>query len=234
MQVSTSDTAIALLECPATADLIYLPVDPALLPQWTSWLTDDERLRLSGYRRRKDQQLFVARRGLARECIAKELSLAPQSIRLMNQPSGKLDWNANDFDYGPRAIDFSVSRTAGCVAAVVSRKQCVGIDVERISLLPEIETLAIQNLHPIELKDWLDMPETSRLVAYYRLWVVKEAFAKALGVGLTLPPRDILANEAMNNTRGKVESILSPDQSQEAEFWLKPIGTDRVLSVVVL
>jgi len=116
---------------------------------------------------------------------------------------------------------------------VVSRTQCVGIDVERISLLPEIETLAIQNLHPIELKDWLEMPEASRLVADYRLWVVKEAFAKALGVGLTLPPRDILANEAMSNTRGKVESIHSLDQSQEAEFWLKPIGTDRLLSVVV-
>ena len=233
MQVSTSDTAIALLDCPANADLIHLPVDPALLPQWKSWLTGEEKLRLSGYRRREDQQLFVARRGLARECISRELSLAPQSIRLMNQPSGKLDWNANDFDYGPTAIDFSVSRTAGLVAAVVSRTQCVGIDVERLSLLPEIETLAIQNLHPIELKDWLEMPEASRLVAYYRLWVVKEAFAKALGVGLTLPPRDILANEAMINTRGKVESILSPDQSQEAEFWLKPIGTDRVLSIVV-
>ena len=80
MPVSTSDTAIALLDCPATADLIYLPVDPALLSKWTSWLTDDERLRRSGYRRREDQQLFVARRGLARGCIARELFLAPQSI----------------------------------------------------------------------------------------------------------------------------------------------------------
>ncbi len=234
MQASSIDTHITLLDCPATAELIHTPIDPSLMQRWTSWLTGDEKMRFTSYRRREDQQLFVARHGLVRECIANQLSLAPESIRLVSQPSGKLGWNVNDFGYEQTLIDFSVSRAAGVAAAVVCKTHLVGIDVERICLLPEIKTLATQNLHPVELKYWQQLPEAARLHAYYRLWVVKEAYAKALGVGLTLPPCDILANEAMNNNWGIVRSDIDSTPTNEAEFWLTRVGTDKVLAVVTL
>lgn len=234
MQASTIGTHITLLDCPATAELVHAPFDQSVLQRWSSWLTSDEKSRCTSYRRREDQQLFIARHGLAREGIANQLSLAPESIRLMSLPSGKLGWNANDYGYEQTTIDFSVSRTAGVAAAAVCKTHLVGIDVERICSLPESKTLAIQNLHPIELKYWQELPEATRLHAYYRLWVVKEAYAKALGVGLTLPPIRILGNEAMNNNRGIVRSDIDSAPTNEAEFWLTRVGTDKVLAIVVL
>ncbi len=234
MQASTIGTNITLLDCPATADLLHTPIDPSLSQRWTSWLTSDEKIRFAGYRRREDQELFVARHGLARECIANKLSLEPESIRLFSQPSGKLGWNSNDFGYDSNVIDFSVSRAYGVAAAAVCETHLVGIDVERICLLPEIKTLAIQNLHPTELKYWQEQPNATRLHSYYRLWVVKEAYAKALGVGLALSPCDIVANEAMNNQRGIVRSDIDSAPTNEAEFWLTRVGIDKVLAVVVL
>jgi 4'-phosphopantetheinyl transferase len=234
MQASPIAKHITLLDCPATAELVHMPSDPTELQLWSSWLTSDEKSRCASYRRREDQNLFVARHGLARECIANQLSLAPESIRLLSLKSGKLGWNPHDHGYEQSTIDFSVSRTAGVAAAAVCKTHFVGIDVERICLLPEIKTLAIQNLHQVELKYWQELPEVARLHAYYRLWVVKEAYAKALGVGLTLPPRDILANEAMNNNRGIVLSDIDSAPTNEAEFWLTRVGTDKVLAVVVL
>ncbi|MCY2973546.1 MAG: 4'-phosphopantetheinyl transferase superfamily protein [Planctomycetota bacterium] len=234
MQSSTIGTHITLLGCPATAELVHTPIDPSLMQRWASWLTSDEKSRFANYRRREDQQLFVARHGLARECLANQLSLTPESIRLVSLPSGKLGWNAHDLGYEQTLIDFSVSRATGVAAAAVCKTYLVGIDVERICLLPEIKTLATQNLHPVELKYWQQLPEATRLHAYYRLWVVKEAYAKALGVGLTLPPCDILANEAMNNNRGIVRSDMYSAPTNEAEFWLTRVSTDKVLAVVVL
>jgi len=238
MQVSTQtsslSTRIALRDCPTTAKWVRSPLDPAVFCEWHSWLTWEERLRVSGYRRREDQHLFVARRGLARECIAREFSLEPQSIRLVSQPSGKLTWDTNDFYDVTTAIDLSVSRTSEAAAVVVCRTHDVGIDIERVADLPEIETLAFQNLHSVELDFWRSLPESSRLNSYYRLWVVKEAYVKALGIGLSLAPRNILAIEAISNVRGKVESNLTTESARAGEFWLKRIGTERIVSVVAL
>jgi 4'-phosphopantetheinyl transferase len=227
-------TRFTIPGCPASADLACAPFDVDSLQKWTSWLTSEEATRLSGYRYREDRELFIARHGLAREGIARELSLPPESIRLINRPSGKPGWNANEFSYSETDIDVSLSRTTGMVATAVCRTNCVGVDIEHIHSLPELHTLAIQNLHPTEWSEWTNLPEARRLKAYYRLWVVKEAFAKALGVGLSLEPIRILSKEAMTCDQGKVENTIALEPPQRADFWLRQIEPDKLLSVVVL
>jgi len=239
MQLTNTTQSDASLDCPAMVKWVTGPFDPVSLKKWASWLKEDELPRLAGYRRTSDQNLFLARRGLARECLGTTRSIKPQSIRFIEKPSGKLSWTSDDFRYGTACcsmeeFDFSISRTAEMAAAAVCRTHDVGIDVERITRLPELETLATQNLHPLEHEQWLRLPSEERLHAYYRLWVVKEAFVKGLGTGFVLSPREILANNAIGDTKGIIHETWQSQNVHKAAFSLKSIGSNCLIAVVTL
>lgn len=87
-------------------------------------------------------------------------------------------------------LDVSLSHSGGWIAAAVSRSGRVGIDVEAVRDVHA--PLARRCLSETEL-DWLDGADTgaSRNQRFFRLWTAKEAFLKALGVGLAVDPRDV-------------------------------------------
>jgi 4'-phosphopantetheinyl transferase len=89
----------------------------------------------------------------------------------------------------PSRIDFSVSHTTGTVAVVTLLGRAVGIDLERIRLLP-----ARRRLHrAFSVTEWTAInaagdPERELLLT----WTRKEALLKALGLGLTVPLQGLL------------------------------------------
>ena len=159
-QVVTS--ILDLPDCHAITTVACSPFPSERLDKWRSWLRDDELQRVSSYRNRVDQELFVARRGLARESIAQTGRVRPSSIYFQRDSMGKLSWSSDDLDHQQsnsiRKLDFSISKSIGIVAMSVIESARVGVDVETIEALPELEMLAMQNLHPDELQVWNTIP----------------------------------------------------------------------------
>jgi 4'-phosphopantetheinyl transferase len=85
----------------------------------------------------------------------------------------------------PAAV--SLSHSADVVVCGVARAGLLGVDVERIRPRKQWEGLAEFALHPSELRRLEELPEAARWRGFYRAWTLKEALAKALGVGLALP-----------------------------------------------
>jgi 4'-phosphopantetheinyl transferase len=84
------------------------------------------------------------------------------------------------------ALQVSVAHSGEFVACAVSGRR-VGVDVERIDLPEADDALAARVCAPAERRRLEHMPAGERSRALIRLWVRKEALAKALGVGLALP-----------------------------------------------
>ncbi len=228
-----------LPDCPAMATVACSPFPSERLESWRSWLRHVELQQVSKYRKKVDQELFIARRGLAREIIAQMLMVRPSSIGFSVESLGKLDWASDDLNRQQsnsiRKLDFSISRSTGIVAMAGCESARIGVDIETIAALPELEMLATQNLHPDELHLWSAIPRKDRTIAYYQLWVVKEAFAKALGVGLTQPPSTISSTQALTGLpRGTIQVKNNEGKACTGEFWMNSIGQTRRIAVVVV
>jgi len=243
--------SVELPDCPAKVNVACSPFSLKQLTSWTSWLRAEEIQRVSTYRRQLDKELFIARRGLARENISRILNIEPSSIQFSTESMGKLCWASDDLDHQPSSphpkLDFSISKTSwqvascdesipcGLVAMAACESERVGVDIETLGALPELEILAMQNLHPLELKIWHQIPQRDRTLAYYQLWVVKEAFVKAIGLGLSQPPNSILSIQALTGrAEGTVAVVNDEMKTCSGRYWLISIGEMQRLAVVTL
>ncbi|HEY0412611.1 MAG TPA: 4'-phosphopantetheinyl transferase superfamily protein [Allosphingosinicella sp.] len=110
-------------------------------------------------------------------------------------------------------IRFNLSHTDRLVAVAVARGLDVGVDVEAALRAPDEATFEGMVLAPeeaAELAGCADRP--ARLM---RLWVAKEAVAKAIGMGLSLPPREIVLEGAEPRL-----AALPEAHGPASEWWL--------------
>lgn len=85
-------------------------------------------------------------------------------------------------------IHFNLSHADGITACFVSDAEC-GIDCELIrEYRPNVMKRVFSDS---EQKMLMSAPENERDMMFFRLWTLKEAYIKAIGIGLSFPMRDI-------------------------------------------
>jgi phosphopantetheine--protein transferase-like protein len=134
------------------------------------------------YRQLPDRERYIAGRTLLRHALSKSVGgrVAPA------------DWDYREGPYGKPTVadglpplEFNVSHSGGCVAVAVSMKGPVGIDIECID--PEGPPGIIYDVLTDGERDRLKKcPAERQQAEFIRIWTVKEACAKALGLGLSL------------------------------------------------
>lgn len=81
-------------------------------------------------------------------------------------------------------IHFNLSHSAGIAACIVSGEPC-GIDCERVG---EYRPGVVKRAFSDSEKAMLEAAgEMERDILFFRLWTLKEAFVKAIGVGVSYP-----------------------------------------------
>lgn len=144
-------------------------------------LSDDERAR-------RDRQFSKAKglhwaisRGKIRQILAKITDMSAQDLVFVEDSFGYLTLPQSDFS-------FSISHDGSWTALAVCESAPVGVDIESIKPISreEMEWL----LSPRERADLALVEEGDILPAFYRYWTLKEAFIKALGLGVSFPLED--------------------------------------------
>jgi 4'-phosphopantetheinyl transferase len=168
----------------------YAGVEPPPWPVSTLWevLSPTERETASNYIDPADQQASVCRRGLLRHLLSYYLGVPPQELDLMPSPLGK---PALRQITGQPYIWFNTSQSGDLVAYALSRN-AVGIDIQRVPASPdttldsEMHAMATRFFAQAE-RDWLATlsDKDQHVEGTYRIWTCKEAFAKAIGTGIT-------------------------------------------------
>lgn len=147
-------------------------------------LATDERARAARFRFEPDARRYTIARGGLRRLLARYLDAAPDAIRLAESEHGRPYVSSPS---PPPDFDFNLSHAGDRVVYAFSAAARVGVDVEWMQALPEMEELVALNFSPREQRSWSALPEAARERGFFDCWTRKEAFVKAVGEGLSHP-----------------------------------------------
>lgn len=159
------------------------PDDDTVIDRLLGRLDDQERARAGRFVFARDRRVFVVAHALLRFVL--DLRAGPWRWRIVPNAHGKP--RLEPADGAPR---FSLTHTDGLAAVAIADGHDVGVDAEAAARDPDEAALAALALAPAEIAD-LDGVEDRRQ-RLLRLWVAKEALAKAVGLGLSLPLQQLV------------------------------------------
>jgi 4'-phosphopantetheinyl transferase len=152
-----------------------------LVEHCLTMLTKEELERAERFRFQHLRRTFILSHGCVRILLAQYAAVSWTDLRFGYKRHGKpyvssppTDLCFNQSDSGDLAV---FAFAIGCE---------LGVDVEAIRSLAEIEDLARRFFSPEELVDFLSLPSALRRAAFFAAWTRKEAYLKAVGAGLNL------------------------------------------------
>jgi 4'-phosphopantetheinyl transferase len=95
------------------------------------------------------------------------------------------------FVVGDDDLSFSVSHSGSVALLAIARDATVGIDVEAVRTRPNLEKLAARVLDPNALAAFGAADESHQLLTFLRAWTEKEAYLKAIGLGIATDLRAV-------------------------------------------
>jgi len=158
-------------------------VDPLAPYDQASWslLDRHEQERAGRFVFDRDRAMFVAAHALLRTALSRYADVAPHAWRFETNRFGK---PSIDPVLGYARLDFNLAHTSGLVACAISRS-AVGIDVEALDRRVDAIEIAGRFFTSGEVA-WLSAgPDDQRDLRFLELWTLKEAYLKAVGVGLS-------------------------------------------------
>ena len=137
----------------------------------------------------------LERAGRIREATEKDRLLGSHAVlrSVLAGATGKLATHLEIIrdEFGkPRLADgslrFNMSRSKSVALIGLSTVQEIGVDVEIVDEVADVEGLAHEHLSQREYEAWRSLDPASMTRAFLQSWVRKEACAKAAGIGLAL------------------------------------------------
>jgi 4'-phosphopantetheinyl transferase len=182
-----------------------------------SLMVQDEQERAARFRFPADRARFILCRCLLRTILGRYAGLSPAELRFHYGPHGK---PALVTTPGMKSLHFNLSHTSDIAVIAVARNVTVGIDVEQLRPLPDIENLAAAILGPSEWATWQGLAPSERLSAFYRCWTRKEAFVKATGQGLSMQLQEV---DAAMGEELPLHVRVAGRTSESARWTLQPL-----------
>lgn len=168
---------------PGTASVALFDLDLAAadLDGCFALLDRAERERAAAFRRPRDRDRFIARRGQLRTHLAYELGVAPYDVRIVADEHGK-----------PMLVDdpdlaFNLSHSNGLALCATMRGGHIGCDIEWRNPELACPNVAKRLFAPEEYAALSALPREEWVEGFFNCWTRKEAYVKALGLGLSYP-----------------------------------------------
>jgi 4'-phosphopantetheinyl transferase len=127
---------------------------------------------------------FLARRGIRRDILSRYLRVAPEILKEELSPFGK-PYLAPPFSAS--GLTFNASNSGVFALYAIALRRQLGVDIERVRHIPDAISIARGYFAPTEWQVLQRCPSSQRDTAFFRCWTAKEAYVKALGLGLSLP-----------------------------------------------
>ncbi len=186
-------------------------------------LSPAEWRRAQGFRFERDRHRFIARRDALRQLLGRYLALEPAEIEIDKGEGRKPAVAGPHRKYGatgvPPDIQFSCSHSEGLALLAFAHGIPVGVDLERLRPMPEVEDVARRFFAPREYRALVDMPLQDRPAGFYKCWTRKEAVVKALGLGLAMP----LDSFTVSFAPGRPARLLHLDAGDRNNWTLVPL-----------
>jgi 4'-phosphopantetheinyl transferase len=186
-----------------------LDVSQARLDALRELLAPAERRRAKRFAFERDRRSFIAAHGILREILGSCLRAEPAGLAFERTPEGKPRLASGRHDRSD--LRFSMSHSADLAFYAVAAGREVGVDVERIRADLDVDALAGQFFSPTEAVALGAVPKPQRATAFIDFWVLKEAWSKAAGCGLSVGPERFDVTEVLSHAKRMVQGEFGTD-----------------------
>lgn len=171
-------------------------VAAAAWPRLLDLLDEPERQRADRFHFERDRQCYVAAHALLRGTLSRLATATSAGAPPGTSPVAPRDWRFTVDGYGkpeliPRPgqprLRVNLSHTRGLAAVAVTLERDVGIDVEWTERGTLTLDLADRFFAPAECAALAVLEPHRTKEALFAFWTLKEAYIKAVGLGLSLP-----------------------------------------------
>ena len=166
---------------PAAVTLVRLDVSDAEAAACLALLSPAERARADRYRLERDRRRFLVRRAKLRMLLAEALACRPEAVPIEADPHGK------PFVEGHPGLAFNLSHARDAALVAIGRDVALGCDLEWRDPELACARVAERLFAPRERAALAQLPPGRWVEGFYNCWTRKEAYVKALGLGLSYP-----------------------------------------------
>lgn len=182
--------------------------------QYETYLSFAEQTRIKQFYFDRDRLAFIIAHGALRFLLARYLNREPSEF--------KFRFNLHQKPFlDEDSLQFNLTHTRSAFAIAITKKSLIGIDMECFSRGTDWAKLIPYALSEQEQNYIYQQPCAEQPLAFYRCWTRKEAYLKALGIGLTQPLKKITLTfnpptKGMNLFKKNQWSIVDlPDQEDQ-------------------
>ena len=154
------------------------------------WLDDQEHATADRFVFDRDRRQYLASHVLVRRVLSLRTDVPEAQLRFWRSHRGRpfLEPPVGGWPHGDQGLDFNLSHTHGANVVGVSSHRRIGVDVEMVDREDMRSVDRVAEAFSAGEREWLaGLPAEVRRREVLRLWVLKEAYAKACGLGLALP-----------------------------------------------
>ena len=191
-------------------------------------LIDEEKQKALKFVFEKDRVRYTIARGILREILGQYLSAVPNEISFSSNKYGKL---SIDRKYHQSNLNFNLSHSGDMIVYGIINDRQIGIDVENIRPNDSSRNIINRFCSGHEKDEFNMLPERIKERAFFTCWTRKEAYIKALGLGLYYP----LEHFSVSLTPGK-RAKLTYDKNYDVSKWSLEefISTDQYIGAVAV
>lgn len=184
MPMGAGERTAAVAEDEVRVHLVDVAPGAAAVARLGAWLSEDEQARARRFHFRADADRFVVSRAALRAILAAELGIAPGEVAFAYGAHGKPEL-APPLDAS--GLRFSASHSGRFALHAVARGRPVGVDIERLRPVADLEAIAARTFSPRERAALGGLSGEAWQRGFFAAWTRKEAYVKALGTGLSHP-----------------------------------------------
>jgi 4'-phosphopantetheinyl transferase len=174
-------------------------------------LTPDEQARADRFYFDEHRHRFIAARGILRALLGRYLALKPETIRFAYNDYGKPSLAVPEAS----SLRFNVSHSGDMALYAVTHTQQIGVDIELLREVSDIQQIVQRFFSPQEQAEWLRLPVGQQTTGFFNCWTRKEAYIKARGQGLSLP----LEQFDVSLTPNRPARLLADRHYQDIANW---------------
>ena len=157
--------------------------DLELLDTYRELLTRDQLARYQRFFFDKDRHLFLVAWALVRTTLSRYADVDPHDWTFATNRHGRPEITGPS---GVPPLRFNLSHTPGLIACIVAVERNVGVDVENMRRRTTGPDIARRFFANAEVEALELLPEDRQQEAFFEYWTLKEAYIKAVGVGISL------------------------------------------------
>ena len=182
--LATTSIRVGALYTPLDLWYVNLDVSANALSCFRHWLSDDELAKAERFHSDLDRARYIVGRAALRSVLADRLDCSPAAIRLSYGMNGK-----PMLEGGRGHIEFNLAHSGGDAVIALVGRAAIGVDIELLRPIADVESLARLVFSDVERRELELAPDP--VSAFLNGWTRKEAYVKALGLGLAAPLREI-------------------------------------------